>query len=119
MLRRLAHPQATKQFARSFQNISLHRLGHQPLSNRLYLPTVFGVTRLSRQGRYLNVVGPAHGIWGGQVAGFHSTRRNEGLPVVPVFAAVLKVRLSRLGAFLDVNSMLIGIWIPRTRANRG
>lgn len=90
MLRRLAHPQATKQFARSFQNISLHRLGHQPLSNRLYPPTVFGVTRLSQQGRYLNVVGLAHGVWGGQVAGFHSTRRNEGLPVVPFFAAVLK-----------------------------
>ena len=95
MLRRLAHPQTARQFARSFHNLPLRQLGHQPLSNHLYRPAIFGATQL----RHQNVVWPRHAPWGGQVAGFHSTRRNEGLPLMPFVAAMLKVRLSRIGGF--------------------
>ena len=118
MLRGLAHPQIARQFARSFHNLSLHRLGHQPLQNRLYTPAVFGVTRLPERADYLNAVGHRRVLWAGQVAGFHSTRRNEGMPLVPFFAAMLKVRLSRIRTSVDPNPMFKGIRFHGTRPNR-
>lgn len=108
MLRKLTHPQTTRQFARLFHNISLHRPG-QPLSNLLYRPAAFGVARLSERGRYLDTLGPHRAIWGGQVAGFHTTRRNAAMPLVPFFAAILKVHPSRLGALGNSNLMSPGI----------
>lgn len=68
---------------------------------------------MSERERYLNAVESRYAIWGGQVAGFHSTRRNEALPLVPFFAAILKVRSSRLGALVDVNRVIIGIRFSR------
>ena len=106
MLRRLAHPQTARQFARSFHNLQLRRPGHQPWPNRLYRPAVFGVTRLSDQWGSQNTVVSYHTPWGGQVAGFHSTRKNEALPFMPFFAAILKVSLSRMRAFADTNPVL-------------
>ena len=117
MLRRLAHPQTTRQFARSFHNLPLRRPGHQQLSNRLYLPAVSGVTRLSDQWKYQNPVGPRHTPWGGQVASFHSTRRNEGLPFMPFFAVILKVRLLNMGAFAVVNLMHTDVRFHGARQN--
>ena len=38
---------------------------------------------------------------------FHSTRRNDGAPLVPLFAAMLKVRSSRLGFFVGAYVTLI------------
>ena len=102
MLRVFAHPQTTRQFARSFHNLPLHRPGHPPWPNLLYRPAVLSVTRLPYQRGRWNSVAPRHAPWVGQIAGFHSTRRNEALPVVPLFAAILKVRVPRTEAFARV-----------------
>jgi len=118
MLRRLAHPQTTRKFARSLFNLPLHRPGHQQWPNHLYRPAVFGVTRLPDQWKCRNVVGSCHPHLGGHVAGFHSTRRNEGLPLVPFFAAVLKVRLSCMVAFAGINLMFTDVRFHRARSNR-
>ena len=40
------------------------------------------------------------------------------MPLVPFFAAILKVRPSRLGPFGDANPMLIGIRFHGTCPNR-
>ena len=118
MLRRFAHPQTVRQLARSFHNLPLPRPGHQPWPNRLYRPAVFGVTQFPDKWGYRHSAGPHHTLWGGQVAGFHSTRKNEALPLMPFFAAVLKVRLSRMGAFADVDMVFAGIHFYRARPNR-
>ena len=52
------------------------------------------------------------------MAGFHSTRRNESLPLVPFFAAILKVRLSRTGTFAGVNLVPTDFHFHRARSNR-
>ena len=118
MLRRLAHPQTTRQFARSFNNLPLHRPRHQQWPNLHHRPAVLGVTRLPDQWRRRNVVGLRQAPWGGQVAGFHSTRRNEGLPLFPFFAAVLKVPLPHTGVFVGINLMFAGVQFHRARSNR-
>ena len=116
MLRRLAHPQTTRQFARSFHNLPLHRPGHQLLSNRLYRPAVSGVTQLPNQWGFRNVVGPRHIPWGGQVAVFHSTRRNEASPL-PFFAVMLKVRLLSVRTYADINLTFIDVRFHGARQN--
>jgi len=113
MLRRLAYSQ-TRQFPRSFHNLPFNRLGHQQWQIRLYHPVEFGVTQLPYQRGHRNVVVSR----GGQVAGFHSTRRNEGLHVMPLFAAMLKVRLSRARAFAGANIVFVGVRFHGTRSDR-
>ena len=118
MFRRLAHPQTTGRLARSLHNLPLHPPGHPQLSNRLYHPAVYGVTRLSAQWNHRNAVWFRHAAWGGQVAGFHSTRRNEGVPLMPFFAAILKVRPSHMEVLVDINVVFTGVQFHRARPNR-
>jgi len=117
MLRKLAHPQTTRQFTRSFRNLPLHQLGHQLRSNRLHNPIGLGVTRLPNQWGSRNTPGLRHAPWAMQVAGFHSTRRNE-VPWGPLLAAVLKARSLYIGALTDINLASADVHFNGTSSNR-